>query len=74
MTANCPECNKKFISTEFMEKHADTEHPDWRVPKSKGWCTPYGFVDFATPVTYEHACAVMKEAMPELEAMKAGRD
>lgn len=29
-------------------------------PVSKGWRTPYGFGDFAEPVTYEEACKLMK--------------
>ena len=74
MEIKCPECDKKFISQEFMEKHADSEHPDWRTPKSKGWRTPWGFIDFRHPVTYEYACEQMKDAREELEAMMAGRD
>lgn len=27
----------------------------------KGWGTPYGFVDFTKPVSYEYACNFMKE-------------
>lgn len=60
----CPErCGKKFISTECAEKHADAAHPGWRdpkVPRSKGWATPYGFIDFEEPVTYEEALTVSK--------------
>ena len=29
--------------------------------KRKGWSTPYGFIDFTVPVSYEYACSVMKE-------------
>lgn len=61
MKTLCPaECGKKFISKDHAEAHADKEHPDWRIPKSKGWATPYGFADFREPVTYEHACEFMK--------------
>ena len=28
--------------------------------KRKGWSTPYGFIDFKQPETYETACAEMK--------------
>lgn len=55
--AECPiRCGKKYIDAASAEKHADSAHPDWRIPKSKGWATPHGFVDFAEPVTYELAC------------------
>ncbi len=58
----CPaKCGKKFTTQEFAEKHADAEHADWRIPKAKGWRTPYGFIDFFQPVTYEHACKEAKE-------------
>ena len=53
----CPAgCGKKFISKEHAEAHADATHKDWRIPRSKGWATPFGFVDFRKPVTYEEAC------------------
>lgn len=29
--------------------------------KRRGWRTPYGFIDFSKPVTYEEACEAMKE-------------
>jgi hypothetical protein len=55
----CPGgCGKKFISQAHAEAHADLEHKDWKlpkVPKRKGWVTPFGFVDFKEPVTYEEA-------------------
>lgn len=64
MKTLCPSgCGKKFISPEHAERHADSAHPDWRIPKSKGWPTPYGFVDFSRPVTYEEACRVGKEIL-----------
>lgn len=57
----CPDgCGKKFISAAYAELHADVNHIGWREPKNtkkKGWATPYGFVDFGEPVTYEQACA-----------------
>lgn len=65
MKTLCPAgCGKKFITKEHAERHADEKHVGWREPKpktSKGWCTPYGFIDFSYPVTYEHACKTMKE-------------
>jgi len=75
MAVMCPaKCGKKFTTQRFAETHADEAHADWRIPKSRGWRTPYGFIDFREPVTYEVACETMKAALPELEAMKAGRD
>lgn len=56
----CPICGLKFVDNEHLERHADKEHPDWRTPKQKGWCTPYGFIDFSVPVTYEDACVKAK--------------
>lgn len=62
MSVSCPaQCGKKFISKEFAEAHADESHPDWRTPKQKGWCTPYGFGDWSEPITYEDACERMKK-------------
>ena len=61
MKAVCPAgCGKKFISADHAKSHADLVHPDWMTPKQRGWATPYGFVDFAEPVTYEQACEEMK--------------
>lgn len=59
----CSECGLKFKNQEFLDIHMDKEHAGWRDPKAvkqKGWHTPYGFVDFAEKVTYEHACEVSK--------------
>lgn len=71
----CPAgCGKKFTTQEFADKHADSLHDGWRVPKSRGWRTPWGFIDFAYPVTYEYACKEHKEAFLEFEAMMAGKD
>lgn len=64
----CPvNCGKKFISKEHAEKHADKDHPDWKTPKAKGWMTPYGFCDYAYPVTYEEACKTMEEVPKTLK-------
>ena len=53
----CPAgCGKKFITKEHAERHANAEHNDWKIPKSRGWATPHGFVDFREPVTYAEAC------------------
>lgn len=58
----CPcACGLKFVTKDFAEKHADEKHEGWRTPKQKGWCTPYGFIDFTEKVTYEKACEVAKE-------------
>lgn len=69
--ANCPiNCGKRFISEEAASKHADIEHTDWRGKphdKRKGWRTPYGFIDFLVPVTYEHACALSESASKRFE-------
>lgn len=70
--ALCPAgCGQKYISKEHAEVHADKEHPDWRVPKSRSWATPYGFVDFSYQVTYDHACKVAKN-LYEDNKTKAG--
>jgi hypothetical protein len=62
MKTSCPAgCGKKFISSEHAERHADAVHADWRIPKSKGWTTPYGFIDFGEKVTFEEACAIAKK-------------
>jgi len=74
MSQKCIVCGKKFITQQHVDAHADEWHPGWRTPRAKGWRTPYGFVDFREPVTYEQACRFMKTQMEELEAMKAGRD
>jgi hypothetical protein len=63
----CPvKCGKKFITKEHAERHADKEHPGWRNPKKKGWVTPYGFVDFRYPVTYEEACEEARKYTKEI--------
>lgn len=67
----CPAgCGLKFITKEHAERHADAEHLDWRIPKSKGWRTPYGFIDFREPVTYEKACEAMKAMHEQLTREK----
>ncbi len=66
----CPAgCGKKYITSEHAERHADADHPGWREPKqqkSRGWATPHGFVDFSTPVTYEHACEVARAVQEQV--------
>lgn len=62
--AICPvkDCRKKFLNKEFLENHIQNEHASYDTsPRQKGWATPYGFIDFTMPVTYEHACKMMKE-------------
>lgn len=67
MAVLCPAgCGKKFTTQEFAEKHADADHEGWRIPKSRGWRTPYGFVDYPHPVTYEQACADMAKMQEAL--------
>lgn len=38
--------------------------------KRKGWQTPYGFVDFAEPVSYEEACAISKKMAERFGTME----
>ena len=65
--AVCPAgCGKRYINKEHADRHADDDHPGWRIPKSRGWATPYGFVDFRTPVTYEEACETAKKIQESL--------
>ena len=67
MKTLCPAgCGRKFISTQHATDHADTEHPDWQIPKSRGWATPYGFGDWTTPITYEQACVEMQQMSKHL--------
>lgn len=40
-------------------KKRPLEKPDTN--KRKGWATPYGFIDFIKPVTYEVALAEMEK-------------
>ena len=40
-------------------KKKPVEKPDHN--KRKGWSTPYGFIDFRQPVTYEVALAEMEK-------------
>ena len=68
MAIKCKDCGKKFIDQQFMESHADEAHPDWRTPKQKGWCTPYGFGDWSEPITYEDACEQMKKVSETIAA------
>lgn len=73
MAVLCPEsCGKKFTTQEFAEAHADAEHDDWRIPKARGWRTPYGFADYRYPVTYEQACADMKLMSDEMNKRNKG--
>ena len=60
----CPAgCGLKFVDQAHAERHADAEHAGWSDPKpvmKRGWATPWGFVDFAEKVSFEHACKVAK--------------
>ncbi len=61
----CRQCNH-FVSPLHRGPcpHCKPDRPVALDPdeKRKGWATPYGFADFAHPVTYAEACAHMKEA------------
>ena len=46
-------------------KKKPLEKPDPN--KRKGWRTPYGFIDFREPVTYEVALAEMEKAAKQFE-------
>ncbi len=61
MKAECPaKCGKRFVSQAHAEAHADREHYDWRTPRLRGWGTPFGFIDFKHPVTYQEAYDAMQ--------------
>ena len=60
MAFKCDSCGRKFITQAFLDKHLAT-YPKPNELKRKGWVTPYGFMDFTDPVTYEEACEVAKK-------------
>lgn len=61
MKPKCPECGRKYINDEFLQKHLQQDHAEQGTGlKRKGWATPRGFVDFMEPVTYEDACEAME--------------
>ncbi len=78
--AVCPAgCGKRFITEGHATTHADESHPDWRNPKRKGWCTPFGFGDWKEPITYEEACKQMQAMAatikwPDKEQGRRGSD
>lgn len=75
MKADCPAgCGKRFISADHAKSHADIAHPDWMMQKQRGWATPYGFVDFAKPVTYEEACSFMAREAPRFAEMLSAKE
>jgi hypothetical protein len=45
------------IPEHLKKKHMEKPDPN----KRKGWATPYGFIDFTKPVTYEVALAEMEK-------------
>jgi hypothetical protein len=54
-------------------KKKPLEKPDQN--KRKGWKTPYGFIDFTVPVSYERACSIMKDQQERFAKMfDAGPD
>lgn len=62
MSAKCNVCSKKFISTGHLRIHLKAAHDEDEIPVlRKGWVTPYGFVDFAQPVSYKDALEQAKE-------------
>ncbi len=68
MSFICPAgCGKKFTTEHFVKRHVEVMHKDdpAKVLKRKGWATPYGFVDFKEPVTYEEALST-SQAMHEM--------
>lgn len=65
----CRHCNKKFITAAHAKSHEDIAHPQNTDEEQmrRGWATPYGFVDFVEPVTYEYAHSFMQRHHVELE-------
>lgn len=63
----CPYCHKKFVDVDFLNTHLLGAHPErysiGTDERRKGWITPYGFVDFRHPVSYEEACHAMKSVV-----------
>ncbi len=51
--------HKKHQETEKYKTAIIDKEKDG-VIKRKGWRTPYGFIDFKKPVTYEEACAELE--------------
>lgn len=45
------------IPEHLKKKPVEKPDPNMR----KGWATPYGFIDFTVPVSFEHACETMKK-------------
>lgn len=63
MSIICPAgCGKKFVNEYHIKRHLEVMHKGEAMQelKRKGWATPYGFVDFKEPVTYEEACELSK--------------
>ncbi len=57
-----PGCHKKFVNGDFLAAHLCSAHPDFDLaPRRRGWATPYGFGDWAEPITYAEACERMKQ-------------
>lgn len=61
----CKICHKKYISQEWLDKHIEKDHPVIHEKLSKGWQTPFGFIDFNEPVTYEVACVQIQNIIKE---------
>lgn len=76
MSIICPAgCGKKFVNEYHIKRHLEVMHKEDATAeqKLKGWATPYGFVDFKEPVTYEEALLVSK-AMNEMFAARKSND
>lgn len=46
------------VPAHLKKKPVDPNAP----PKRKGWSTPFGFIDFPQPVTYQEACDAIQAA------------
>lgn len=57
MAYQCTECKKKYTTALYLQKHIDIDHGGIIKDKRRHWVTPYGFVNFSSPVSYEEACA-----------------
>lgn len=77
MKVDCPaKCGKRFISPEHASAHVKDAHPAWveGAHARKGWVTPYGFVDFKEPVTYEEALETSKTLHEVFQARLADKE
>ena len=76
MSILCPAgCGKKFVNEYHIKRHLEVMHKEQPTGdrKQKGWATPYGFVDFKEPVTYEEAVSTSKIMNEMFKAHKAAK-